>query len=96
MAETKTSFWKKFFNLLAFIALTMIGLALLIAYIFKSSSSISGPLRQIAEILSYLVVAFYAFFFALGTTRRSNKTLITLMSIWIVSVVLIIVFIILR
>jgi len=94
MADTKkTGFWRGVFNLISFIAIAMIGLALLLAYIFKSNS-VSSSLTTIAQILAYIVVAFYAFFFAWGTTRRSNKSLAILLSIWVASVILIIVFVI--
>ena len=87
------SIWKNFFNLIAFVALAMIGVALAFAYIFKANG-VSGPLLKIAEILAYIVVAFYAFFYVWG--RRRGISLLVHIIVWAAAVTLIVVFVIIR
>ena len=89
--QTNTSWWKKFFNFISFIALAMIGVALIIA---KLASGVAGALTFLATVIAYIIVAFYAFFYAFDR-RRSTVSLIIHVCIWVVSVVLIIVFVIL-
>lgn len=53
---------KKFFNLLAFIALIISGICLLISKIFfNSNGTVSAVLNNIAYIFAFVVVVFAAF-----------------------------------
>ncbi len=58
----KTFNWRNILNLVAFVAICFIGIALAISKIGASSLAIS--FKQIAEILAYVVTAVSAFFFA--------------------------------
>jgi Mn2+/Fe2+ NRAMP family transporter len=90
---------KLFFNLVSFIALVAIGVALLLAFVFKDNS-ISGALTVIAQVLAYIVVIFYAFIYAYRGGRDSkgkwtNKQTVN-MCIWLVATIFVIVFVILN
>ena len=85
--------WSALVNLLAFVALTLVGIALLLGRVL--SGDISSAFRTIAEVLAYVVVAFYALFWAIER-RRSTVSFIVHLVIWAVAVTLIVVFMILR
>jgi len=87
--------WKKFFNLVAFIAVILIGIALMLSAL-KIGSDIQRAFGMIAEILAYLVVAFYSFFYAWSRSRKKWTGQLLHMIIWAVAVILIIVFMIIR
>jgi hypothetical protein len=74
--------WRGFVNLIAFIAIFCIGVALLIGRI---SGSIAGAFRTVAEILAYSVTAVSAFFYAVSRKHWAYYL------IWVVCVVLIVV-----
>jgi len=87
--------WKRFFNLVAFVAVVLVGIALMLSAL-KIGSNIQTAFGLIAEILAYLVVAFYSFFYAWSRTRKRWTGQLLHLIIWTVAVVLIIVFIIIR
>lgn len=78
--------WRGFINLISFIAIVCIGIALLVG---KISSSIAGAFNLIAEILAYFVAAISAFYFAVSKRHWAYYL------VWVVCVVLIIVLMIL-
>lgn len=80
---------KKFFNLLAFIALIISGISLLISKIFfNSNGTVSAVLNNIAYVLAFIVVAFAAFNYV--KVRRSwALTLVYIIAVLIVLVPLV-------
>ncbi|MCL2229437.1 MAG: hypothetical protein FWC00_06490 [Firmicutes bacterium] len=94
MPSNSRSNWVGVFSLIAFIAVAMIGFALLFARIF-TGNNISGPLLHVAQILAYVVVAFASFFYA-NRRGQSRASHVTHMVIWSVSVILIVVLVILN
>ena len=76
-------------NFISYIAVFCIGIALLLQVCLKSNS-FSSAFQMVAECLAYVVVSISAFFYA------RNKRSIWYLICWIVAVILIIVFIILR
>ena len=94
MAKGVTPFWRKVFNFIAFVSVTMIGIALMLSWILRNSgNNISGILMWVATILAFVVVCFYSLFYALS--KRRGASLVLHVSIWAVAVVLIVVFVIL-
>lgn len=79
----KTGGWRSILNLVAYIAIVCIGIALLIGKI--GGASLAGSFRKVAEILAYTVTAVSAFYFA--NSRRHWAYYL----IWVVCVVLIVV-----
>jgi len=79
--------WKSFFNLIAYTSLVLIAIALIIIKLLKASD-VTNALQKIAEILAYMTVAFYAFFYA--NRKRGNKRIVYLL-IWVVAVALIVI-----
>ena len=75
-------------NLLAFVAIIMIALSLILSKL-NFASSISGACTLIANIIAYIMVAISSYYFV--RSRRSVVYLIT----WIVCVVVIVVMMIL-
>ena len=86
--------WKKFFNLVAFIAVVLVGLALMLSYIFKSGK-LTDAFNLIAFILAAIVVGFYSFFYAWSRTRKVWYGQLLHMIIWVVAVVLMVIFLLL-
>ena len=83
MAKKTSSWnWRSFVNLIAYVAIFCIGVALLIG---RFSSSISGAFRTVAEILAYSVTAVSAFFYAVSRRHWAYYL------IWVICVVLIVV-----
>lgn len=76
--------WRGFFNLLSFIAVVCIGLAFVIGKI--GGGSLANSLREISEILAYVIVGISSFFFAYN--RRHWAYFV----VWVVCVTLIVVF----
>lgn len=77
-------------NVLAYIAVVAVGLALFISWVFSAlnwSNGISGALKLIAECLAYIVLACYSF-------RYARAKGVWWLVAWAVAVVLIIVFVI--
>jgi len=93
MAGRTTVDWGRFVNLLAFIALTLLGIILLLGHVL--SGSIVGSMHTIAQVLAYVVVAVYALFWAIDR-RRNTASLVIHLIIWAVAITLIVVFMILR
>ena len=91
--------WRNIFNLLSFIALVLIGIALLIAFCFKSNNDIAKAFEMIAKVLAYIVVMYYAFIYAWsrGSRRsgRHNTSQIIHLCVWAVAAVLVVIFVIL-
>jgi len=81
----------KVFSFLSFIAVGLIGLALLLSWLFNGVGNVSYWLNQVAFFLSAIVVAYYSFFYAtrVGQTRTSY---IWHVLIWAASIVLIVIF----
>ncbi|MCL2570444.1 MAG: hypothetical protein FWE16_04545 [Firmicutes bacterium] len=72
-------------NVIAFVALMLIGAALTLT-LFNIGSDLQSAFITIANVLAYITVAFCAFFWAQGTRRRTILWLI----LWAVAVVLIV------
>ena len=81
--NTKRSGWRGFLNLIAYVAIVCIGIALLIGKI--GGASLAGSFHRVAEILAYSVTAVSAFYFA--ASRRHWAYWV----VWVVCVVLIVV-----
>ena len=75
--------WRSVLNLIAYIAIVCIGVALLIGKI--GGASLAGSFKRVAEILAYTVTAVSAFYFA--NSRRHWAYYL----IWVICVVLIVV-----
>ncbi|MGN0961724.1 MAG: hypothetical protein ACI4PF_05990 [Christensenellales bacterium] len=75
--------WRNLINLLAYVAIFCIGVALLVGKI--GVGSIAGAFRTVAEILAYTVTAISAFYFAVSRRHWAYYL------IWIICVVLIVV-----
>lgn len=73
---------KRIVDLLAFVALVLVAVCLVLGKIFTSL----GGLYRIAEALAYIVVAFSAFFYA-----RRKKSIVFIIT-YIVALILVIVF----
>ncbi len=69
-----------FVNFLAFVAIILIGIALIL-----KKTSFGGQLQLIANIIAYVMLAVFAFFYA-----RSKRNLIFVI-LWLAAVVLIVV-----
>ena len=80
--------WRWIFSFVSFVAITIIGFALLLGLIIGKSNSVSVSLMTIAEVLAYIVVAFYAFAFA---WRKRGRNQVIYLSIWLAAVILIVV-----
>ena len=80
----KTTNWRSLINFCAFIAIAMIGLALLISKLIKPGEFTSA-LTLVANIISYTIVAISGFYYA-----RSRRNFVYFI-IWIIAIVLIIV-----
>ena len=80
--------WTNIVNFMAFVALMIIGLLLILNNVLDSSSDFVRLLADIARYLAYFTVAVCAFFYA---HARMNKKQIWYMIAWVVAVVLIIV-----
>jgi hypothetical protein len=73
--------------MLSYIAVVMIGIALIIG---RFAGGIAGSLQQLAHILAYLVVGFYSFFYAVRRGGRDTWAYVLLIVGWAVSVTLIV------
>jgi len=78
-------------NLVAFVAIIFIGIALLISAIFDGNE-FSNALQIVANVLAYITVAFYAFMYS---QRKWERKQYWFMIAWIASIVLIVLFFIL-
>lgn len=85
--------WGRLFNLVAFVALVMVGIVLLLGRVL--SGNIVGALYTIAEVMAYIVVAFYALVFAVEQ-RRNTVSMVIHLVVWAIAVTLIVVFMIIR
>ena len=81
--STKSFGWRSFLNLISYIAIVCIGIALLIGKI--GGASLASSFHRVAEILAYTVTAVSAFYFAASRRHWAYW------AIWIVCVALIIV-----
>lgn len=77
--------WKSFANILSYIAVVLVGVALLVQALIKGNSEISGIIKMIADIIAYVILVMCSFTYA--KSRRSVVFLI----IWIIAVILIVV-----
>jgi len=87
--------WKRFFNFVAFVAVVLLGISLMLAHIFKSNGDVKRAFDTIALVMASLVVAFYSFFYAWSRSRKVWYGQLLHMLIWVAAVVLIVVFILL-
>ena len=83
---------RRFFNFVAFISVCILAAVLLLAMIFQGSG---GTLREIANILAYVVVCFYSFFYAARKWNSGRKFWWVWMLGWAVAVVLVVLYLIL-
>lgn len=77
--------WRSFVNLCAYIAIVMIGVALILSKII-SGSEVVAALNIIANVLSYIIVGIAAYCYA------ASKRNFWYFAIWLVAIVLIVVF----
>jgi len=83
----------KLMNFIAYIAIIFIGIALMLAWLFRDGGGeLTRALQLIAQILAYAVVAYYSFMYA---RRKQERKQIWFLIAWAAAVVLIIVFVIL-
>lgn len=76
--------FKRFLNMIAFIGVIAVAVALLISLIF-GGNEVSAAFNKVAQIIAYLVTAFYAFYYV----QAQRNTIITI--VYIIAVVAIIV-----
>ena len=77
---------KKFFHAMAFVALVISGIALLISKIFfGANTTVAAVLNNIAYILAFTVTGFFAFFYV--RTKRSVVWLV----VYIIAVVIVVI-----
>lgn len=92
---TTTKTKKKFtlsmvINFLAYVAIIFIGLALIFGYIFKDkATSVSAAFELIANIISYLLVAYFSFLFVKSKRHWAHYL------VWAIALTLIVVSIVL-
>ena len=86
MASSSKKSWHWWVNAVAFVAVVIIGVVLLLAQ-FDLGGSIADVLTQIANALAYVVVAACSFVYASGKMGKKNG--IIYMIAWVVAVVLI-------
>lgn len=86
--STSRRSWHWWVNSVAFVALAIIGIVLLLAQL-NISGKISSVMQDIANALAYVVVAACAFVYASGKMRKKNG--LVYMIIWVVAVVLIVI-----
>ena len=79
-------------NFMAFCSVVLIGIALLLAWIFSGNGQVANAFTLIANILAYIVVAYYSFSYA---SRKWQRKQIWFLIAWVASVVLIVIFMIL-
>ena len=84
MANGSSNF-KKFLNMIAFVGVIVVALALLFRLIFSGNNEIAAALSLVAECIAYLVTAIYAFYFVYS----KRNPIITI--VYIVAVIAIIV-----
>jgi hypothetical protein len=84
-----TRSWYALINFIAFIAIVFVAAALLVSGIFEGrNADIAWALKLIADVLSYLVVAFCSFIYATNKWGRKGSNIWYLI-VWIVAIVLI-------
>ena len=76
--------WQWWVNAVAFVSLAIIGVVLLLAFLFDVEG---GVFTQVANALAYVVVAACAFVYASNKLKRKNG--IWYMLIWVVAVILV-------
>ncbi len=82
--ESKKINWKGFANFLAFVAVVLVGLALILSQLpFIKETAVGPAISLIAQALAYSLVSYYAFLYA-----RSKRSWVYIV-IWIVALVLI-------
>ncbi len=77
--------WKSFANILAYVAVVLVGVALLIQALIKGNNEVSGIIKMVADIIAYAILIMCSFTYA--KSRRSVVFLI----IWVIAVILIVV-----
>lgn len=86
----KNAKMKHFLSFLAFVSLIMVGIALIVSYIFQSNGGISDSLNLLANILSYVVVISSSYYYV--KTKRNIWFVVA----WAVAVALIVLFLVLN
>lgn len=76
--------FKKFLNLVAFIGIVAVAVALLIGLIF-GESEVASAFKLVAQCIAYLVTAIYAFFYI----KQERNTVLTI--VYVVAVIAIVV-----
>ena len=84
MANNSVGF-KKFLNLLAFIAIIAVAVALLMGMIFTTNTSVVSALKLVAECIAYLVTAIYAFYY-IYSMRNTAVTIVYFVAVIIIIV----------
>lgn len=88
MANNSVGF-KKFLNMLAFIAIIAVAAALLFVAIFGKSSSIGFAFTLVAQCIAYLVTAIYAFYY-IYSMRNTALTIVYFVAVITIIVLLIV------
>ena len=77
--------FKGLINLLAFVAIAMVGIALLVSKILGGAGGVAGALILIANVLAYIITAVAAFYFV------KNKNNVWIWVVYAVALVLIVI-----
>ena len=48
--------WKSFANILAYVAVVLVGVALLIQALIKGNNEVSGIIKMVADIIAYAIL----------------------------------------
>lgn len=80
--------FKRFLNMIAFIGIIAVAVALLFSLIF-GGNEVSAALNLIAQCIAYLVTAIYAFYF-IQNKRNTVYTIVYIVSVVAIIVLLII------
>lgn len=87
MANGGSNF-KNFLNMIAFVGVVAVAIALLFGLIFSGNNELAGALTLIAECIAYLVTAIYAFYFVYS---KRNPVLTIIYVIAVVAIVVLLI-----
>ena len=87
------SITKQFANFVAFVAMSLVGVALLLGFVIDKPN-ISAVLYNVAEIMAYAIIIFYALIYAWTRGKKSNVQVIYMIW-WAIATALIVIFVIL-
>lgn len=88
MANGSSNF-KKFLNMVAFVGVIVVALALLFRLIFSANNEVSGALSLVAECIAYFVTAVSAFYFVYSK-RNPILTIVYIVAVIAIVVLLIV------